>query len=82
MYIPKGVNHLEFYKIAESKGIKVSSRFTGVSHSKNGRNHTWFARVQYGGKLIASKRFPFDEEGELSASNFYLQKLASFLSKK
>lgn len=77
MFIPDGVNHLEFYRQAQKKGIKVSSRFIGVAVNVNHGKHHWWARLQVNGKTIMFKRFPFTEQGERDAARQYQSFLAS-----
>lgn len=71
MKIPIGVNHRDFYKQAIQKGIIISSKYTGVVFNKNGNSFSWMVRVMHKNKLFAFKRFPFTEQGEKDAAEYY-----------
>ena len=71
MKIPNGVCHRTFWEAAKAKGIKLSSKFTGVYLNLNTNGSpSWMARVQAKGKW-KFKRFEFSEKGEIEASKFY-----------
>jgi hypothetical protein len=69
--MPEGVNQIAFYQAARAKGIRVSSRFVGVSINTANREITWTARIQSKGKLVKCKDFPLTEEGEREAGAYY-----------
>lgn len=72
MTIPEGVNHMEFFSVAKTKGIKIQSKFRGVCLNlyRSGAP-CWMCRYQSGGKLLFYKRFPFTEQGDKEAGHAY-----------
>ena len=72
MKIPDGVNHKTFWEAAKKKGIKISSKYTGVYLNVNTNGSpSWMARTQAKGKFKC-RRFELSECGEIEASKFYL----------
>lgn len=72
MVVPSGVNHYTFYKQAKAQGVKISSRYMGVTFNGNVHgNISWMARYQGEGINKFLGRFPFTEKGELEAHRKY-----------
>lgn len=76
MIIPEGVNFLNFYNTARSKGILVRSRYTGVYINNSPKQGiAWTSQYHGKAKPKFIGRFPFTFEGEQQASNAYQQYL-------
>jgi hypothetical protein len=74
MVIPLGVNHGDFYRSAKSKGVKINSRYKGVSLHKTNCNTdlVWRCNITIN-KKTQHFFFPFTEKGEREAHEKYLQ---------
>lgn len=71
MIVPSGTNFLNFYESAQKKGIRITSRYTGVYFNKNGKAPSWMAKCHVKGKEKFLGRFPFTEVGEKKAAESY-----------
>lgn len=71
MKIPIGVNYLSFWKQTKEKGIRITSRFLGVTFNLNGGKPNWMARCQVKGRWKFLGRFEFTYEGEKKANQAY-----------
>ncbi len=73
MKIPIGVSHRVFWEEAKKKGVKISSKYTGVYLNINSNGSpSWMARVQEKDNK-SYKRFEFTEDGEIEASKYYIR---------
>jgi hypothetical protein len=76
MLLPEGVNPIHFFDQAKSKGIKITSRFNGVSIKiKNKKWPCWQARYQKKDAYKFIGLFDFSISGELEARKAYLDYL-------
>lgn len=74
MIIPEDVNFKEFYLQAISKGIKITSKYAGVSIYLNKNGQLWWtASIRINGNLKAKHlgSFPFTKNGEIEAAEAY-----------
>jgi hypothetical protein len=72
MKLPENVEPKKFLAACEVAGIKITSRFKGVTFLKQDQRHpVWIAQLTLKGKRVWSKQFPFTVEGEVEASMAY-----------
>lgn len=74
MNFPDNIDYGAFYRQAKEKGIKVTSKYAGVSVYKRERDKLEFISTFGAGKSrVNLGRFPFNKHGELMAHRRYME---------